>query len=80
MHTRKSGKDMFVEIDVVLPPNFTIEQKSRIEEKICNKIKELYPNSIPRLYAVPCVDNCNEDGCSKKCSLKAKHINKYQEK
>ncbi|MCX7908877.1 MAG: cation diffusion facilitator family transporter [Ignavibacteria bacterium] len=58
IYARQSGKDIFVEIDVVLPYDITLEDAYKIERKIIDKIKELYPTSVPRIYVVPCNKNC----------------------
>lgn len=58
IYARQSGKDIFVEIDVVLPYDFTLEEAYEIEERIIGKIKEMYPTSLPRLYVVPCKRDC----------------------
>jgi ferrous-iron efflux pump FieF len=58
LHSRQSGKDIFIEIDVVLPYDFTLATAHRLEKEIGDNIKEKYPNAIPRLYAVPCDKDC----------------------
>ncbi len=58
IYARQSGKDIFVEIDVVLPYDFTLEEAYEVEKQITSKIKEMYPTSLPRLYVVPCKRDC----------------------
>jgi len=58
MRTRQSGEDIFVEIDVVLPYDFTISQAYELELSIKKTLQEKYPNAIPKIYAIPCVPNC----------------------
>ncbi len=58
VNARQSGRDIFVEIDVVLPFDLTLEEAYKIEEKIIHKIQELYPDALPRVYVVPCVKDC----------------------
>ncbi|MGB9771788.1 MAG: cation diffusion facilitator family transporter [Candidatus Kapaibacteriota bacterium] len=58
IYARQSGKDIFVEIDAVLPYDFTLTEAYEIEKKIVSEIKELYPNAIPRLYFLPCNKDC----------------------
>jgi len=58
VYARQSGRDIFVEIDVVLPYDFTLEEAYEVEERITKKIKEMYPTSLPRLYVVPCKRDC----------------------
>lgn len=62
MHTRQSGKDLFIELDVIMPFDYSIEQKYELEKTIQKSIKEKYPNSIPRLYVIPCNRECIKDG------------------
>ncbi len=61
IYARQSGKDIFVEIDVVLPYDFTLLEAFEIEEKIVNEIKSMYPTAIPRLYVIPCKQDCIYD-------------------
>lgn len=58
VYARQSGKDIFVEIDVVLPFDYTLQEAYEIEKKIVSEIKSLYPTAIPRLYVVPCNQDC----------------------
>lgn len=61
LHVRYAGKKLFIEIDVVLPWDYTIEQKFILEKNFEKQIKEIYPNSIFRLYVVPCKRECLTD-------------------
>ncbi|GEM_PF-500927 len=61
VHTRQSGKDIFIEIDVVLPYDVTIGEKYDFELEINEQLKELYPTSVPRLYATACDGKCDKD-------------------
>lgn len=56
--TRQSGKDIFVEIDIVLPYDFTLEDAYFIQKNIEEKIKQIYPNALPRVYYSPCKRDC----------------------
>lgn len=58
IYARQSGKDIFVEIDIVLPFDFTLQEAYEIEKKIVSEIKTMYPTAIPRLYVVPCNQDC----------------------
>ncbi len=58
MRTRQSGNDIFVEIDVVLPHDFTISKAYELEQIIKVSLQSKYPNAIPKIYAIPCVPNC----------------------
>lgn len=62
LHTRQSGRDLFIEIDVVLPFDMTIEEGYRIEREIQKDIRLQYPTAIVRLYAVPCPRDCIHEG------------------
>ncbi|ROL56013.1 cation diffusion facilitator family transporter [Bacteroidetes/Chlorobi group bacterium Naka2016] len=61
IYARQSGKDIFVEIDVVLPYDFTLAEAYEIEKKITNEIRTMYSNAIPRIYVVPCSKDCIYD-------------------
>lgn len=70
MHTRQSGDDLFIEIDIVLPWDYTIEQKFNLEKDLKAAILQKYPKSIFRLYVIPCDKDCiDENGCSN-CPIK----------
>lgn len=62
VHTRQAGKDIFIEIDVVMPFDFTLEQVFQTEKNISNMIREKYPAAIPRIYATPCSKDCVHNG------------------
>ncbi len=62
VHTRQSGKDMFVEIDVVMPFDYTFEQAYPVEKAMQDSIRTRYENAIVRIYAVPCPRDCIRDG------------------
>lgn len=68
LHTRQSGKDIFIEIDIVLPYDSTIEYKDFVEKEICNNIKKKFPTSVPRVYAVSCDRSCINNG-QKNCPM-----------
>lgn len=66
VHTRRAGKGIFIEIDVVLPWNYTLEQAFEIERELTAPIINKYPNAKVRLYALPCKRDCasgGEDNC-----------------
>lgn len=58
IHTRQSGKDIFVELDIILPFDETMEYKDSLEKKIAKEIIELNPNAVPRVYAIACDGKC----------------------
>lgn len=68
VHTRQSGKDYFVELDIILPYDYTMEEKYEMEKKIQKEIKKVYPTSISRIYAVPCPKDCILKG-ERKCPV-----------
>ncbi|MFA6570938.1 MAG: cation diffusion facilitator family transporter [Bacteroidota bacterium] len=57
-YTRRSGKDIFIEIDVVMPWDFTLEEAFSLEKDIHESIKIKYPTALPRLYVTPCQKDC----------------------
>ncbi|OGU16500.1 MAG: hypothetical protein A2X61_05510 [Ignavibacteria bacterium GWB2_35_12] len=62
VHTRQSGKDIFIEIDVIMPWDFTLEEAYQLEKDILNSLVKKYPTAIPRLYVTPCPKDCIHDG------------------
>lgn len=58
MHTRQSGSDIFVELDIVMPWHYTLEKKLEIELELKNKIIAKYNNAIVRVYVIPCNKEC----------------------
>lgn len=72
MHTRQSGNDIFIEIDIVLPWDYTIEQKFDLEKDLKEAILKKYPHSIIRLYVVPCEKDCIDKNGNILCPIKRK--------
>lgn len=70
VHTRRSGKDIFIEIDVILPFDSSIKEKFAAEEAIKSKIREVFPTSVPRLYGTPCDGECLRADGSTTCPLR----------
>lgn len=62
VHTRQSGRDLFVELDVVMPFDYTFEQAFPLEKTITESIKKKYPTAVARIYATPCPRDCIRDG------------------
>lgn len=58
MRTRRSGDDIFVDIDIVMPNDIALEKVNHLENSIKSKLCEKYPNAHPRVYAQPCAKNC----------------------
>ncbi len=65
VHTRQSGKDIFVELDIILPYDYTMDEKYAIEKKMQKQIQSVYPTAISRIYAVPCPKDCIMHGIRK---------------
>jgi cation diffusion facilitator family transporter len=68
VHTRQSGKDIFIEMDIVLPFDYTMDEKLEMEKRVQDQIREIYPTSISRIYAVPCPKDCIH-GEQRKCPI-----------
>lgn len=62
IHSRQSGKDIFIEIDVVLPFDSTMEDKNKLEFEIQESIIKRFPTAITRLYAKACGGDCMVNG------------------
>jgi cation diffusion facilitator family transporter len=78
VHTRQSGKDLFIEIDLIMPWDFTLEQIHEIEVVFNQSLKEKYPTSILRIYFTPCVRDClleDKQLCPVKLALRKLHDN-----
>ncbi len=58
IHTRQSGKDIFVELDIILPFDESMEYKDNLEKKISEEIISITPNAVPRVYAKACNGKC----------------------
>ena len=68
VHTRQSGKDIFIELDIVLPFDATIETKFGFEKTLQDEIKKIYPTAISRIYAVACDKDCIKGG-TRRCPV-----------
>ena len=62
VHTRQSGKDIFIEIDVIMPWDYTLEEAYHLEKDFHTSLVKKYPTAIPRLYVTPCPKDCVHDG------------------
>jgi cation diffusion facilitator family transporter len=76
VHTRQSGKDYFVELDIMLPYDYSMEEKLVMEKKIQGQIKSVYPTAISRVYATPCPRDCILHGV-RKCPV---HLHRNENK
>jgi ferrous-iron efflux pump FieF len=66
IHTRKSGGDVFIEIDAVLPNDYTLEQCHTLEKNLKESLFEKHPEAQIRLYPIPCKLDCvygSTDNC-----------------
>jgi cation diffusion facilitator family transporter len=70
VHTRQSGKDIFIEIDLVMPYDYTLGQLYVLERGMIDKLHERFPTAIPRVYVTPCDGTCNYPGGTN-CPVKA---------
>lgn len=70
VHTRQSGKDIFIEIDLVMPYDYTLSQLYVLERGMIDKLHERFPTAIPRVYVTPCDGACNHAGGTN-CPVKA---------
>ncbi|MBI5324095.1 MAG: cation diffusion facilitator family transporter [Ignavibacteriae bacterium] len=76
VHTRQSGKDIFIEIDVIMPLDFTLEDAYQLEKDFTTSLIKKYPTAIPRLYVTPCPKDCIHDGkssCPVKIAMESKN-------
>jgi cation diffusion facilitator family transporter len=64
VHTRQSGKDIFIEIDLVMPYDYTLAQLYELEKTILDGLRGKFPTAIPRVYVTPCDGKCERDGVS----------------
>ena len=59
VHTRKSGKDIFIEIDLVMPYDYRLEELYKLESTILASLHGSFPTAIPRVYVTPCDRSCD---------------------
>jgi cation diffusion facilitator family transporter len=64
VYTRQSGKDIFIEIDIVMPWDYTLEEAYKLEKDIHTLLVAKYPTALPRLYVTPCAHDCVHEGKS----------------
>ena len=62
VHTRQSGKDIFIEIDLVMPFDYTLEHLYLLEADILKGLHGKFPTAIPRVYVTPCDHQCEHAG------------------
>lgn len=71
VHTRQSGRDIFIEIDMMMPYDYRLDQLYRIERALLVKLRQRFPTAIPRVYVTPCDGHCNQADGSTTCPLKS---------
>ncbi len=69
VHTRQSGKDIFIEIDLVMPYDYTLEHLYVLEADILTGLRVKFPTAIPRVYVTPCDHRCELAGTTN-CPVK----------
>jgi cation diffusion facilitator family transporter len=62
VHTRRSGKDIFIEIDLLMPYDYTLERLYELEKSILDGLQQKFPTAIPRVYVTPCDHACERSG------------------
>ena len=71
VHAKQSGKYLYINIDLVMPFDYSLEECFKVETDIAEAIKQDYPNSITRIYIVPCDQSCKSHN-SGPCPFKQK--------
>ncbi len=56
----RTGSAAFVTIEVILPYDFTLEEKYNLEKELKRKLRETYKSIIFRIYALPCDKGCTD--------------------
>lgn len=59
VHTRQSGRDIFIEIDLIMPYDYSLEELYALEEDMIEGLRTRFPTAIPRVYVQPCDRSCN---------------------
>lgn len=73
IRSRQSGRDIFIELDVVMPFDYTLEQAYVLERDLEIPVKELYPSAIFKMYVTPCPRDCFRNGICY-CPVKNAHV------
>ena len=58
-----------IEIDLVMPYDYTLEHLYQLERQILERLHEKFPTAVPRVYVTPCDRNCIRDGVTH-CPIK----------
>jgi cation diffusion facilitator family transporter len=77
VHTRRSGKDIFIELDIIMPYDFSLEQIHKLEKDINSALVAKYPTSYVRLYFTPCAKDCLHYG-KVTCPVKTANLTKKE--
>ncbi len=64
VHTRQSGRDIFIEIDIEMPYDYRLDELYPLEQEMFTKLRERFPTAIPRVYVIPCDHHCERYGTS----------------
>ncbi len=70
VHTRRSGKDIFIEVDMIMPFDSAISDKYQAEDIIKRRFKEKFPTSVTRVYGIPCDGQCLNAEGKNSCPLR----------
>ncbi len=68
LKTRKGGNTKFIEFDVMLQKNISLQEAHQITDDITFKIKKSITNSNVTIHMEPCEDNCEDKECQTNCS------------
>lgn len=70
VHTRQSGRDIFIEVDMMMPPHYRLDELYPIERALLVKLRERFPTAIARVYVTPCDNHCELPDGTCTCPLK----------
>ncbi|HOJ86992.1 MAG TPA: cation diffusion facilitator family transporter [Elusimicrobiales bacterium] len=68
LKTRKGGNIKFIEFDVMLEKNISLQKAHQITDDITFKIKKSIANSNVTIHMEPCEDSCDDNECQTNCS------------
>ena len=74
VHTRQSGRDIFIEVDITMPYYFRLDELYAIERELLIKLRERFPTAIARVYVTPCDRHCELANGTSTCPLKQQAI------
>ncbi|MDD3125425.1 MAG: cation transporter dimerization domain-containing protein [Candidatus Kapabacteria bacterium] len=76
MRTRRSGEEIFIDIDAIMPCNMPLSALHALEIRIASSLREKYPTARPRLHAIPCTQNCVFIKSEQRCAVMQIHKTK----